>query len=140
MAKDFKIRGGLHGIPTVFVPKASATVIEAGDLVAIDSGSLVVKAGAASTAIAYAPNGAANGDTVCEITVGNDFELVGLKEADAAYATDQRGDLCDLKGTTDLIIDNDTSSTNVFQIAVDQDAGVVGSKYNIAVKINKPIY
>lgn len=138
--KDFKIRNGLHGVPTIFVPKDSATVIEAGDLVAIDIDSLIVKAGAASTAIAYAPNGAASGETVCEVTVGNDFELLGLQDADAAFADAQRGDLCDLKGTTTLIIDNDTSSTNVFQICLDKDAGTVGSKKNIAVKINKPLF
>lgn len=138
MSRDFKIAGGLDGVPTVFAAKASATVIEAGDLVGLTDG-LVVKAGASTAAIAYAPHGAGAGELKCEITRGNDFELVGMKDADAAFAVAQRGDACDLKGTTDLIIDNDTSSTNVLQICGDKDNGVVGSKAGIRVKIAKPV-
>ncbi|NTU69235.1 hypothetical protein HGB13_00175 [bacterium] len=138
MSKDFKIAGGLHGVPTVFVAKASGTVIEAGDMVGITDG-LVVKAGATTAAIGYAPHGAASGKLKVEVTCGNDFELVGVKDADAAFAVDQRGDYCDLKGTTDMIIDNDTSSTNVLQICGDKDNGVVGSKAGIRVKIAKPV-
>lgn len=138
MAKDFIVKGG-EKLRTVLAPKASATVIEAGDIVAISSG-LIVKAGAASAAIAYAPNGAAAGELVCEVTVGNDFTLIGNKNADAVFAAAQRGTLCDLKGTTDLIIDNDTSSTNVFRIGISQDSGVVDSAAGIEVKIEKPIF
>jgi len=138
MSKDFKIVGGLQGIPTVFVAKASATVIEPGDMVGMTDG-LAVKAGATTTAIAYAPHGAAAGKLKVEITLGNGFELVGVKDADAAFAVAQRGDYCDLKGTTDMIIDNDTSSTNVLQICGDKDNGVVDSKAGIRVKIAKPV-
>lgn len=138
MSKDFKLVGGLKGVPTVFVAKASETVIEAGDMVGMTDG-LAVKAGATTTAIAYAPNGAAAGTLKVEITLGNDFELVGAKDADAVFAVAQRGDYCDLKGTTDMIIDNDTSSTNVLQICGDKDNGVVGSKAGIRVKIAKPV-
>jgi len=138
MSRDFKIVGGLDGIPTVFVAKASATVLEAGDIVTMIDG-LAVKAGATSATIAYAPHGAADGELYVEMTRGNNFELVGVKDADVVFAVDQRGDACDLKGTTDLIIDNDTSSTNVLQICGDKDNGVVGSKAGIRVKIAKPV-
>jgi len=138
MAKDFKVKDG-EVIRTVRCKKASATVIEAGDIVTLSSG-LIIKAVAGSTAIAYAPNAAGDGDTEVDVTIGNDFTLVGLKDADAVFAATQRGTLCDLKGTTDLIIDNDTSSTDVFKIGISQDAGVVDSKANIEVRINAPLF
>ena len=138
MSKDFKIAGGLHGIPTVFVAKASGTVIEPGDLVGITDG-LAVKAGAATAAIAYSPSGAVSSALKVEVTRGNNFELIGNKDADVVFAVDQRGDYCDVKGTTDLIIDNDTLSTGVLQICGDKDNGVVGSKAGIRVKIAKPV-
>ena len=54
---DFKIVGGLHGVPTVLATIASATVIEAGDLVDLTSG-LVTKATACLTYFSLqSPNG-----------------------------------------------------------------------------------
>lgn len=136
---DFKLKSA-ELFRTVKAPIATATVIEAGDLVALSSG-LIVKAGASSAAIAYAPNAhPANSGTTIDVSIGNDFTLVGLKDADANFAEAQYGALCDVKGTTDLIIDNDTSSTNVLQISISKDAGTIGSKAGIEVKINKPIF
>lgn len=135
---DFKLKDG-EKVRTVKALKDSATVIEAGDLVTLSSG-LIIKAVAASTALAWAPNGAGDGETEIEVTVGNDFTLIGQQEADAAFAVAQKGTTCDLKGTTTLIIDNDTSSTNVLRIGIGKDAGVVGSKTNIEVRIEKPLF
>lgn len=133
---DFKIVGGLHGVPTVLATIASATVIEAGDLVALSSG-LIVKAGAADTAVAYAPHGSAAGETKIEITVGNDFLLEGT--ADANFAITDKGIECDLVGTTNLLIDLGESTTDVFKVDVSENAGTAGSTANVRVKINKPL-
>ena len=135
---DFKLKDG-EVVRTVKALKASATVIEAGDLVAMTSG-VIVKAGAASAAIAYAPNGAAAGELELDVTIGNDFTLIGQQNADAVFAVTMKGTLCDAKGTTDMIIDSDTSSTNVFQIGIGKNAGVVGSAANIEVRIVKPLF
>jgi hypothetical protein len=135
---DFKLKDG-EVVRTVKALKGSSTVIEAGDLVTLSSG-LIIKAVAASTALAYAPNGAANGETEIDVTIGNDFTLIGQQNADAVFAVTMKGTLCDLKGTTDLIVDSDTSSTNVFQIGISKDAGVVGSAANIEVRIVKPLF
>ena len=134
---DFKIVGGLHGVPTVLATIASATVIEAGDMVTLDDG-LIVKAGAASAAIAYAPNGSADGETKIEVTVGNDFLLEGT--ADANFAVTQKGTEVDLVGTTTLLIDVGESATDVLKVDISENAGTVGSVDNVRVKINKPLF
>lgn len=138
MAADFKVVNG-EKLRTVKALKASATVIEAGDLVTLSSG-LIVKAGAASAAIAFAPNGAGDGETLIDVTVGNDFTLMGLKDSDAVFAQTQVGATCDVAGTTNLIIDNDTQSTNVLRLTIDNAYGVVGSKVGLVVKIEKPLF
>lgn len=137
MAKDFRLRGGLNGVPTVKAVIGTATVIEAGDLVALSSG-VITKAVAASTAIAYAPHGSAAGEVLIDVTVGNDFELLGT--GDAAFAVTQKGSEVDIVGTTTLLIDVGESSTDVLKIAIDQNAGVATSTDDIAVRINKPLY
>ncbi len=53
----YKLKDG-EQVRTVRCAIASATVIAAGDLVAIDTG-LIIKAVAASTAVAWCPNGSA---------------------------------------------------------------------------------
>lgn len=135
---DFKVVGGMNGVPTVLAPKASATVIEAGDLVAVDSG-LIIKATAASAAIAYAPNGAGNGETQIEVTVGNDFVLEGT--SDANFAAANRGAEVDMVVTSTVqLIDLGESTTDVFKVDISNNAGTVGSKNNVRVKINKPAF
>jgi hypothetical protein len=137
MAKDFKIVGGLDGVPTVKATIASATVIEPGDLVTLDTG-LIIKAVAASAAIAYAPNGSADGETEIDVTVGNDFLLEGT--ADDDFAVTDKGIECDLVGTTNLLIDLGASSTDVLKVDISQNAGTVDSADNVRVKINKPLF
>lgn len=138
MAKDFEIKQQGPGFRTRVAEIASATVIEPGDMVTMTS-NLIVKAGAASTALAYAINGSAAGETSIEITEGNDFTLVGT--GDDVYSEDYRGDL------VDLVVDNGTqkidvgeSSKDVFQIIGAEDSGVVGSASGIEVRINKPLF
>jgi len=138
MAKDFEIKQQGQGFRTRVAEIASATVIEPGDLVTMTS-NLIVKADENSTALAYAINGSAAGETSIEITEGNDFTLVGT--GDAVYSEDYRGDLVDLvMSTNDQQIDVGTSSKKVFQIIGAEDSGVVGSASNIEVRINKPIF
>lgn len=116
---------------------ASATVIEAGDMVALTAG-LVTKAVAASTQIAFTEVGSAVGDTVITVVADDRVRYKGV--GDAVFAKAQRGTEVDLVGTTTLLIDVATSSTDVFKIAGGLDAGTVGSTTDIIVKINKPIY
>lgn len=116
--------------------KASATVIEAGDLVAIETG-LIIKGVAASTKLAWCPNGGANGETVVEVSVGNDFTL--LTTGDAVFAVAYKGGEYDINDTTQTI-DWAASTTDVLTIDMSEDAGVVGSASDITVRINKPIF
>jgi hypothetical protein len=138
MAKDFRLKqqGPNYQVRTCEV--ASATVIEAGDLVAMES-NLIVKADAANTTIAYCPNGSADGETSVVVTQGNDFTLVGT--GDAVYSEDYRGDLVDVvMDSADQQIDVTTGSTKVLQIEGAEDSGTVDSASNIEVRINKPIF
>jgi len=120
---------------SVLATIASATVIEAGDLVTEASG-LIVKAGAGSTSIAFAPAGSAGGETEIEVTNGR-VELIGT--ADANFAETMKGTEVDLVGTTPQLIDVGASATNVLLVSMKQDAGTVGSTDNVKVEINKPI-
>lgn len=138
MAKDFEIKQQGPGFRTRVAEIASETVIEPGDLVTMTS-NLIVKADENSTALAYAINGSAAGETSIEVTEGNDFTLVGT--GDAVYSEDYRGDLVDLvMSTNDQQIDVATGSTKVFQIIGAEDSGTVGSASNIEVRINKPLF
>ena len=81
---NFEIKNG-EKVRTVLAVKGSSTVIPAGSLVAIDAG-LIISAVATSAAVAYAPNGAGNGETTVEITIGNDFTLVGTADENFTVA------------------------------------------------------
>lgn len=135
---NFEIKNG-EKVRTILAVKDSATVIPAGSLVAIDANGLIIPADASSTAVAYAPNGAGNGETTVEITIGNDFTLVGT--ADANFSATDRGITCDIViDDGNQQIDLGTYSTNVLQVSPSVTAGTVGSKNNVEVKINKPIF
>lgn len=133
---DFKLKTA-YGFKTKKCVKESATVIEAGDMVTMTSG-YIVKAGATSAKIAWAPNGAPAGTTEIEVTEGNDFTLTGT--ADANFAITDKGLECDLIGTTDLLIDLGETSIDVLQVGIGDTAGTVGSTANVEVKINKPLF
>lgn len=116
---------------------ATATAIEAGDLVAISSG-LIIKAAAASAAIAWCPDGHdANSGTSVEVTVGDDFTLEGT--GDAVFAISYKGGEYDINDTTQTI-DYGASSTDVLTVGISEDAGVVDTAAGVTVKINKPIF
>jgi hypothetical protein len=134
---DFRLKDG-EKIRTVKALKASATVIEAGDLVELSSG-LIIKATATAAAVAWAPNGAGDGETEIEVTVGNDFSLLGT--GDGVFAVAYKGTEVDLAGTTNLVIDVTGGTTyKVLRFGIDKDTGVVGSTDNITVRINKPLF
>lgn len=130
----FKLVDG-EQVRTVRVPVASATVIPAGDFAGMTAG-LAVDAVAATTAIAWCPKGSADGETVCELTIGNDFVLSGT--GDAVFALSQKGTEVDL--TDAQLIDVGSSSTDVLKIDISENAGTVGSTDNIRVRINKPLF
>lgn len=138
MAKDFRLYKERCDYNTVALEKDSATVIEAGDMVALDAGGLAVKADANSAAIAYSEAGAGDGET--SVVVVNDPEVSFLGTGDAAFAKAQRGTAVDLVvNSTNQQIDVGTSLTEVFRIYPSVDAGEVGSTENIVVRINKPL-
>jgi len=134
MAMKFKLRDG----ETVRTRKCtvSSQTIAAGDLVTLSSG-LIIKAVAASTTVGWTPNGCATTDTEIDVTVGNDFTLLGT--ADAAFAVTQKGTEVDITDTNQYI-DVGESSTDVLKVAIDKDAGTVDSTADVAVRINKPLF
>lgn len=137
MAKDFKVKDG-DSIRTRLCDIASATVVEAGDLVAISSG-LIIKAVDGSAAIGYCPNGSVDGEVLTEVSVGNDFTLIGT--GDAAFAVTYKGVEKDLVVTEGVqLIDVGTTSTSVLKVSIGTDAGVAASTDNIEVRINKPLF
>lgn len=134
---DFQIKDGDFLRLTQAVV-ASATVIEPGDLVALSSG-VIVKAGASDTAVAYCPKGSADGETICEVTLGNDFTLVGT--ADANFAVTNKGTEVDLVVSTGTqLIDLGESTTDVLKVGISDTAGTVGAATTVEVRINKPLY
>jgi hypothetical protein len=137
MAADFKLKDG-EVVRTTRVAVASATVIEAGDLVEIASG-LMVKATATGAKLAFTPTGSANGETVMEVTIGNNFTLIGT--ADAAFAVTDKGVARDLvvNGGAQQI-DIGTTSTAVLTVGIGTDAGTASSAANVEVRIAKPIF
>lgn len=137
MAKDFKIKKQGPNYKTRLAEIASATVLEAGDLVTLTS-DLIVKAGSASTTLAYCPKGSADGETTVEVTEGNDFTLTGT--GDAVWSEDYRGDSAGISGTTDLLVDVTGASTNVIRLGVAEDSGVVDSTEDIEFQIILPIF
>jgi len=140
MARDFEFIGSDgHAPRTKLATKDTATVIEAGDLVAIASG-LIIKATATSTKIAYAPNAAPAGVTTVDVTQGNDFLLRG--DAESNFAVTQKAGEYDIAvdGTTGKQTLNQGGTTyKVLMVDFGEDAGVVDAATNINVKINKPI-
>ena len=131
----YKIKDG-EKIRTTIAEKASGTVIAAGDLVAISSG-LIILGAAASTTLAYCPNGGADGETEIEVSVGNDFTLIGT--GDAVFADSYKGGEYDINDTTQTI-DYGASTTDVLKIGISKDAGIVGTAAGVEVRINKPIF
>jgi len=137
MAKDFEIKQQGTGFKTRLCEIASATVLEAGDLVTLTS-NLIVKAGAGSALLAYCPKGSADGETTVEITEGNDFTLVGT--GDGVWSEDYRGDSAGISGTTDLLVDVTGASTNVIRLEAAEDSGTVDSTSKIEFRIILPIF
>jgi len=130
---DFKAISEYETIPATI---ASGTVIEAGDLVELDTG-IVIKATATAAAVAFAPQGSADGETEIEISKGN-VELVGT--GDAVFANSYKGTEVDIVVTTDVqYIDVGESTYDVLKVSASTDAGTVDSASNIKVFINKPI-
>lgn len=134
---DFELVKSSQNATYIEIPTASATVIEAGDMVTISSW-LCVKADASSTALWWTPSGSADGDTVT--TVLYDPDAIYKGTADANFAVANRWTEVDLvMSTADQLIDLWTSTTDVFKVWVTDDAGTVGSTADVYVKINKQL-
>lgn len=130
---DFRVNDA-EQLRTVRAVKESATVIEAGDLVAMSSG-YIIKATAASAKIAYCPEGAAAGTTEVEVTVGCDFTLKGTADANFAI-TDKGGEVDVVVNAGAQQIDLGTSATDVLLVDISENAGTVGATTDVTVRIN----
>ncbi len=134
---DFKIKTG-EKFRTVRCTKAAGVTIAAGRLVTLASG-LIVEALTASSRVAYAPNGAASADTEVDVTIGNDFTLVGTPEQN--YVVTGKGATCDITGAGGAqTIKNTTQSTNVLRLGISESAGIAGTVTPIEVQIALPLF
>lgn len=133
---DFRVVSTNSDTRRVTLVKASATVIEAGDMVTLDAGGLAIKAVAGSTSIAFTEVGAGNGET--SISIIADKTIVFEGTADANFAAANRGAEVDLVvNTNNQEIDLGTSTTDIFKVVPSEDAGTVGSALKVRVVINK---
>jgi hypothetical protein len=136
-AGKFKIKDG-EQVRLTRCAIETATAIEAGDLVTMTSG-YITKAVAASTAVAFCPDGhAANSGTSVEVTVGNDFTLVGT--SDANFAITNKGVVCTIDDTTQVIDLSDTTGTDLLKVGISETAGTVDSTSDVEVRINVPLF
>lgn len=135
---DFKIYKSGAANKTATLAKASATVIEAGDLVALSSG-LAIKATAASTAIAFCEGGGADGETTIEVVTDRDLELVGTADANFAV-TDRWAEVDLVVNSTNQEIDLWASTTDVLKVLPGTNAGTAGAATEVRVVINKPLF
>lgn len=134
---DFRLKDG-EKVRTMFVDKASATVIEAGDFIEMADG-LAIKATATGAKLAWCPKGGADGDTQIEVSVGKDFTLLGTADTNYVVATHGNGLDCDLVvNSTVQEIDLGATSTKV--LTVKPGGGTAGSDENIEVRINLPLF
>lgn len=134
MAKKFRIYNTDISHNTKVLEKDSATVIEAGSLVALSSG-LAVSADATSTAVAYCETGAEAGTT--QVIVVADDRLILSGTADEAFAVTNRGTEVDI--TAAQLIDLGASLTDVLKVLPSIDAGTVGETSDVRVRINKSL-
>ena len=136
-ANKYKIRGA-ERYRTTNADIATATVIEAGDFVALSAG-LIIKAVTASAAIAWCPKGhAANSGTTVEITVGNEFTLLGT--LDVVFAQAYKGVSYDINNDGTQSIDQGGTTYKVLTVSPSATSGVIGSALNVEVKIALPIF
>jgi hypothetical protein len=120
---DFKVKDG-EKFRTVRCTKAAGVTIAAGRLVTLSSGN-IVEAGAESTAVALAPNGAASADTVVDVTIGNGFTMVGTLSTGFEPET-HLGNAYDIAigvGNAQTINASDTDE-GVLQIGISETTGV----------------
>ena len=135
MAAKYQIKEG-EKFRTVIADIATATAIEAGDLVTLSSG-LVIKATNTSAKIAFAPKAhPANSGTTIEITVGNDFTLLGTM--DVVFAQAYKGVSYDINATTQTI-DQGGTTYKVLTVQPGATSGTIGSASNVEVRIALPL-
>jgi len=130
----FKLADG-EQVRTVRCAVASETVIPAGALAGMTAG-LAVDAVDTTAAVAWCPKGSADGETVCELTVGNDFTLSGTTDED--FAVSQKGTAVDI--TAAQLIDVGETTYKVVKIDISENAGTVDSKLDVVVRIALPLF
>lgn len=135
-ANKYRLKDG-EKFRTVIADIATATAIEAGDFVTLSSG-LVIKAVTASAKIAWCPKGhAANSGTTVEITVGNDFTLLGTM--DVVFAQAYKGVSYDINNDGTQTIDQGGTTYKVLTVQPGATSGTIGSASNVEVRIALPL-
>lgn len=120
--------------PLRTLSKASATVILPGDLVALDTG-LAIKGTALTTAHAFCPTGAIAGETTVQVL--DDRDAIFECTSEVNFAVAQRGLTYDIAASGDGQTLNQAASTlDVLEVVTSDDAGTVGSKLKVKVKIS----
>lgn len=132
---DVKIKGKVRSMICTI---ATGTVIEAGDLVALSNGLLIIKATATSTKVALALQASASGDTEIEVTRGN---VDILMDCEDAFAVTHKGGEYDIavSGAGKQTLNQSGNTYKVIMVDPSQDAGTVGATTNIKCVINKPL-
>ena len=137
---NFTVKQGVI-LETRLAEKASATVINPGDLVSVDSGGLIIQkvTSAAAGRTAFCLNGAAAGTTIAEVTQGNNFSLIGTASGNLAKAN--RGLAYDVTNSTGTQTINLSSTTyGDLRVSPFSDGGTVGATTGVEVSIVNPIF
>lgn len=134
---DFKLVPTKRGVEVDKLSVASATVLEAGDLVALSAG-LAVKAGAASTGVALIASGSADGST-SKITAYGEGTVIEGTANRALAAADLGAPASIVLSGSDIQInlDNAGGSAGVLEVLPGSDAGTIGSASKVRARIVK---
>lgn len=133
---NFKIYKESDNAGVEYLEKASATVIEAGSLVALDGSGLAVEAGATDTAVAFTEGGAGDGET--KVGVITDERLVLEGTSGTNFADTDRWTVVDIDASQN--IDLTASATWVVKVLPGLDAGTAGSTDEVRVRIEETLY
>lgn len=133
---NFKIYKESDNAGVEYLEKASATVIEAGSLVALDASGLAITADETSTAVAFTEGGAGDGET--KVGVITDERLVLEWTAESAFADSSRWTLTGIDATQN--IDFTTPANDTLKVLPGLDAGTDGSTDQVRVRIESTLY
>ncbi len=117
-------------VQVTYLEKASATVLEEGQMCVLDAGKLAVEAGSDPAACAYVAATAKAGET--KVAVLNSPLVRFSGKADTNFAKTMRGKEVALVVTVGVhMVDPGTAGNGTLKIASDEAAGTVGSDKDV---------